>query len=137
MTTYVLDASFGAAHSLPDEQNEDIDAFFHSLTDGNELLVPQLFWYEISNIFRNNAVRKRVREEDVPGMMRRICGLGIVADTEGGAEYSLRLFELARKYNLTSYDASYLELAMRKGAALCTLDGNLKSAAIQAGIMVV
>jgi hypothetical protein len=50
--TYVIDSSFGVAHSLPDEQNDDIDSFFDSLTEQDILSVPQLFWYEISNILK-------------------------------------------------------------------------------------
>jgi hypothetical protein len=59
--TYIIDSSFGAAHSLPDEQNDRIDSFFDGLTDQDVLSVPQLFWYEISNIFRNSVVRKRIK----------------------------------------------------------------------------
>jgi predicted nucleic acid-binding protein len=38
------------------------------------------------------------------------------------------------KYRLSSYDASYLELAIRKKAALGTLDGNLSKACTEAGL---
>lgn len=44
------------------------------------------------------------------------------------------IYELAQKYNLTSYDAAYLELAIRLGAPLATNDQDLINAAGQAGI---
>ena len=42
--------------------------------------------------------------------------------------------ELAMRYNLSSYDAAYLELAMRHGLSIACRDGKLKEAALQAGV---
>jgi predicted nucleic acid-binding protein len=41
---------------------------------------------------------------------------------------------LAREYGLSAHDAAYLELAIRLGAPLATLDGKLRKAAQKAGI---
>jgi predicted nucleic acid-binding protein len=41
---------------------------------------------------------------------------------------------LARTYNLSSYDASYLELALRRGLPLASLDKDLKVAATAVGV---
>jgi predicted nucleic acid-binding protein len=132
--TYVIDSSFGAAHSLPDEQNDYVDSFFDGLTDQDVLSVPQLFWYEISNIFRNSVTRKRIEEKDVPAMLLGIENLNLQTDTISGSEYSASIFKLAREYSLTCYDAAYLELAIRTGAVVATLDGDLKEACIKAGL---
>ncbi|HAH09663.1 MAG TPA: hypothetical protein DCL54_06010 [Alphaproteobacteria bacterium] len=43
---------------------------------------------------------------------------------------------LAQKYTLTVYDAAYLEMAMRLGCGLATLDKALRAAAKQAGLAV-
>ena len=45
-----------------------------------------------------------------------------------------KLHELARRYNLSSYDAAYLELVMRHGLPIACQDGKLKEAALQAGV---
>ena len=45
-----------------------------------------------------------------------------------------QLFELAMRYNLSSYDAAYLELAMRHGLSIATRDAQLKLAAAAAGV---
>ena len=42
---------------------------------------------------------------------------------------------LARDHNLSAYDAAYLELAMRRGLPLATLDDKLKTAALAAGVV--
>ena len=47
-----------------------------------------------------------------------------------------RLRTLAREYSLSAYDAAYLELALRKGLRLATLDQNLQSAARKAGVRI-
>ena len=44
------------------------------------------------------------------------------------------LFELAMRFNLSSYDAAYLELAMRHGLPLATQDEHLKLAATAAKV---
>jgi predicted nucleic acid-binding protein len=131
---YIIDSSFGAAHSLPDEQNDRIDSFFDGLTNQDVLSIPQLFWYEISNIFRNNVVRKRIKAEDVPTMLESVEDLNLNTDTMSGSAYSVRLFKLAREYSLTCYDAAYLELAIRTQGVVGTLDGNLKEACVKVGL---
>lgn len=42
---------------------------------------------------------------------------------------------LSRAYNLSSYNAAYLELAIREGLPLATLDGNLRKAAQRADVL--
>jgi predicted nucleic acid-binding protein len=50
-----------------------------------------------------------------------------------GGPYARTLLTLAYEYDLTVYNAAYLELAARKNAVLGTLDGNLKAAAVKYG----
>jgi predicted nucleic acid-binding protein len=45
--------------------------------------------------------------------------------------------QLARSFKLSSYDASHLELVMREGVPLVTLDGDLRSAMLQTGVVLV
>ena len=44
------------------------------------------------------------------------------------------MLSLARAHGLSSYDAAYLELALRRGLALATLDKKLKAAASAVGV---
>jgi predicted nucleic acid-binding protein len=50
-------------------------------------------------------------------------------DFESGTVYSQKLFRLCNDYNISSYDAAYLELAQRKKAVICTLDEKLQAVA--------
>jgi len=45
-----------------------------------------------------------------------------------------RILALGRAYNLSSYDAAYLELAIREGIPLAALDKNLLKAARKSGV---
>jgi predicted nucleic acid-binding protein len=47
-----------------------------------------------------------------------------------------QVIHLSRVYNLTAYDATYLELAMRRAATLATFDRKLADAARAAGVRV-
>ena len=60
--------------------------------------------------------------------------LPIRVDTLTANQVFAHTLSLARAYKLSSYDAAYLELALREGLALATLDAALGKAATKAGI---
>jgi predicted nucleic acid-binding protein len=60
--------------------------------------------------------------------------LPIEFDREGGRHAFTSTLDLAREYGISTYDAAYLEPAMRSGLALATLDGHLRRAADEAGL---
>ena len=60
--------------------------------------------------------------------------LPIAIDDETTTRAWTDTMNIARTRNLSAYDACYLELALRLGVGLATLDGGLKAAAIVAGV---
>ena len=54
--------------------------------------------------------------------------LPIYTEPQPDAQIRSRIFDLAQEYNLSFYDASYLELARRNGLELKTYDEELKKA---------
>lgn len=60
--------------------------------------------------------------------------LNIATDTATAAHALGDTLHLARRYKLSAYDATYLELALRTGLPLATLDTDLKKAAKAAGV---
>lgn len=66
-----------------------------------------------------------------------LCRLPISVAQEHSEAMMQVLLVLARSYGLTSYDSSYLELAVRKGLPLATADSRLSEAARKAGVGVV
>ena len=63
--------------------------------------------------------------------------LAIRIDPESSQTAFDQAFELAEKYSLTIYDAGYLELAIREGLPLATLDKELRMAASALGVPLV
>ena len=133
---YVYDSSFIGAIIIPDEKNPDTDKIRESVRNDNKIFVPQLFWYEITNMFKNLIRRKRFTYDQVLNFYPRLSAIGLICDYETGIYYSQKLLHLCNDYNLSSYDAAYLELAARKNAVLCTLDENLQKAAKKRGLAV-
>jgi len=133
---YVFDASFVGALIIPDEKNPYLDKMYARIKNEEEKYVPQLFWYEITNIFKNLLRRKRCTLDEVLGFFQPLTALCLTCDFETGPNYVEKILRLCNEYNISSYDAAYLELAWRKKAALCTLDENLIATAKKHGVSV-
>jgi len=133
---YVFDSSFIAALIIPDEKNTRVSKMYDKIENENDKYVPQLLWYEMANIFRNLILRKRFTFDEVMQFFPRLTAFQLIGDHETGIEYSKKLLRLCNDYNLSSYDAAYLELAERKNANLCTLDESLHVAAKKYGVAV-
>jgi predicted nucleic acid-binding protein len=133
---YVYDSSFFAALVIPDEKIFKEEKLRTHVNEDDEIFVPQLFWYEITNVFNNLVLRKRFKVNEVISLYPRLEAVNIIVDNTTGPDYSKKLLGFCGEYKLSSYDAAYLELAERKKAVLCTLDGALKAAAKKCGVAV-
>ncbi|WP_457798970.1 type II toxin-antitoxin system VapC family toxin [Methylocystis sp. S23] len=125
MTLFVIDASILAAAALADEQHPRAVEAVTLLRKGGAL-APSLLFFEIRNVLLINERRKRLSEQDSAAFLNILGRLPIETDRACG---ETQLLLLARKHRLTSYDAAYLELALRKGLPLATLDADLERAA--------
>ncbi len=132
MTAYVLDASLAAAWFLPDEASDAADRLLgDALADSP--VVPSLFRHELRNLLLFAERRGRLAAADVDEALIKLATLPI-AVRDGGDDRAV--VNLARKYALTAYDAAYLELALREGAPLATLDKPLAAAATAESVAV-
>jgi predicted nucleic acid-binding protein len=131
---WVLDASIALAWGLPEEASPQADRFLSRVSGKDVLWVPSLWWYELANALTLAERRKRLTEADGIQLRELYGMLPIKTDTIIGPEIIERLRTLAREYSLSAYDATYLELALRKGIRLATLDQNLQSATQKAGL---
>jgi predicted nucleic acid-binding protein len=98
-----------------------------------EALAPALWWFELRNGLVVNERRGRITEQKSAEFLADLSGLGITIDRSPNEG---RLMSLARRHRLTVYDAAYLELALREGLPLATLDALLAEAARQEGVAV-
>jgi predicted nucleic acid-binding protein len=84
---------------------------------------------------RHSAEKKnRIGEADSIRFIELLNQLPIIVEQESPERMTREIFALARTHNVSSYDASYLDLAMRKGLPIATLDKNLSDAARRSNV---
>lgn len=130
---FVLDCSIVFAWYFADESNEYADAIARSLTRSRPI-VPGHFALEVANTLVMGERRNRSTEADAASFVGRLSSLKILIDEATAAQAWSATLPLARAHRLSAYDAAYLELALRRGLPLATLDEILRSAANAAGI---
>ncbi len=130
---FVLDASITVSWGLEDEENARADLALKRL-DSETAHVPALWWFEVRNVLLINERRKRIIERDSAIFLRALSAMSIEIDRFPADEATLAL---ARAHALTVYDSSYLELALRQGVPLATLDTRLAAAARNAGVQLI
>jgi predicted nucleic acid-binding protein len=130
---FVLDCSVALAWCFHDEQDPYADAIAARFP-AVDLIVPSLWHLEIANIFVVAERRGRATQADTQTWLGFLTSLAVTVDGETVTRAWADTLSLARAHNLTSYDAAYLELALRLGIPLATLDSQLKSAAQAVGV---
>lgn len=131
----VIDASIGGAWCLEDEESDLADSLLGGVEDSH-FLVPSHWFLELGNLLVVAERRSRIDAEGVRNATRFLKSLPISIDSLSPAQTLGATLELARRHVLSSYDAAYLELAVREGAALATLDQRLRHAALAEGVRV-
>ena len=138
MSSFIPDASVSMAWCFEDETNAYSESLLARLEDDEEALVPSLWPLEVANALVKAKQRGRVTETQIIGFLEDLSEFAINVDTRGIDRSLTEVRFLAEQYQLTSYDAAYLELAMRTGAPLASsLDEQLREAAVAAGIQLV
>ena len=100
----------------------------------DEAIAPALWAIELRNILVVNERRKRIEPDDAEAFLRDLAGLPIRIRRDIDER---PLLGLARKHRLTAYDATYLDLAVRTGADVATLDRSLANAVRAEGLELV
>lgn len=133
---FVLDASVTLAWCFPEERSRFTEAVLDLLADGGEAIAPAIWPFEVANALLAGERRKRVTVAQLTSMLQGIADLPIAVDPVQIDHAFQAVLLLARQMQLTEYDAAYLELALRLGLPLATLDLRLQQAARSAGISV-
>lgn len=133
MNGIVVDASATLAWFLRDEQDGRADAALRRLED-DVAVVPGIWALEVANALVAAERRGRISEAETGRILALLDGLPVDEDPAPREVTQSAVVELARRHGLSAYDAAYLELAVRRGAALATLDGRLHEAAAASGV---
>ena len=136
MTTrgeFVLDGSVAMAWYFADESDPYADSVLAALGSARAL-VPSLWPLEVANAVLVGERRRRSTEAQAAAWLGILGSLAIEVDGETTSHAWSSTPALARSQNLSAYDAAYLELAMRRGLPLATLDDKLRAAARAVGV---
>lgn len=131
----VVDASIALTWVFADERSANTDAVFRRVGfEGAH--VSAIFHIEVGNVVIQAEKRDRITAAYAAERLGIIDALPITVDWETTKAAWRQTMELSRTEALTLYDASYLELALRLGADLATLDKDLAKAARRRGLTV-
>ena len=132
ISEFVVDASVAAVWVFDDESHPIADIALAEIRGGGGAGIVTGHWHiEVRNALLMGERRGRIAQEYIGDRLAFLNGLTVQTDTEANLD---TVFHLARLYNLTMYDAMYLELALRHGLPLATLDRRLARAASDAGV---
>ena len=106
-----------------------LDAMKHT-----NAIVPVIWGLEVANVIARAEAKGLVTEARSAAFLEMLEGVDIGVDAATFAHALSDTLHLARRYKLSAYDASYLELALRSGVPLATLDEDLRKSAKTAGV---
>jgi predicted nucleic acid-binding protein len=136
MTAFVLDNSVAMRWLLASNKASDqsyAELVLKSLVDA-EVLVPNLWHLDVANVLLSATNREEIEVSEVERFTAQLENLPITVDTLTANQVFGHTISLARAYRLSSYDAAYLELALREGLPLASLDKDLLKAARRSDI---
>ncbi len=131
VSEFILDASVATVWMFEDESHPIADIALAEIRGGGGGIVTGHWHIEVRNALLMGERRGRITQEYIGGRLSFLNRLSMQTDTDADLD---TVFHLARLHNLTMYDAMYLELALRHGLPLATLDRRLAQAASDAGV---
>ena len=134
MSHLVLDASMALSWLLPDEAGGATLAVQAGLSRAEGVWVAAHWRLEVANSLCMAERKKRLDAAGIAQAVSLFTQLPVLVDPETDEHASAETLSLARQHTLSVYDAAYLELALRRGATLVTLDGPLRAVAKQLGV---
>ena len=131
--SFVLDSSVSLAWCFDDEHTAVTDALLERVVESGAS-APALWPLEVLNGLAMAERRSRIdaeRRQRLAGFLR---DLPVTIDDETASKAWAVTAQLAARFQLTVYDAAYLELAQRLEMPLATLDQDLRAAAGALGV---
>ncbi len=130
---FVLDCSVTMSWVFPDEADSNTDALRERLMF-ESVVVPALWPMEIANCLIVAVRLGRIRRDELDSLKQLLRDLPVEVVPMHLDTVFDRCLDLADQHTLSMYDAMYLELAIRRGLPLATLDKHLSVASSNAGV---
>ena len=99
--------------------------------------VPAIWLYEVVAVVTKAQRNGGVWQADADRFIYDLRSLEVVVDNQGAGHVFSQACRLAAEHRLSRYDAAYLELEIRKGLPLATLDEELRRAEVSTGVTLV
>lgn len=125
---FVIDTSIVMTWCFIDEANQYADAVLEHLAEATAV-VPTIWPLEVVNVLLVAERRRRLRSVDSARFLALLSQLPIHVEPAWADASMTDLLALGRSHDLSSYDAAYLDLAIRQGLPIATLDRKLAEAA--------
>lgn len=126
--SFVIDNSVVMAWCFEDESSAYADGVLDRLADAT-VLVPCIWPLEVANVLLVAERQKRISRADSGRFVALLRSLPFRVQSDTADRAQGEVMAVARDTGLSSYDASYLELAMREGLPIATLDTAVRKAA--------
>lgn len=135
MRRFVLDASVTLSWFVDRPASPYAERVKQQLIQGARAVVPTLWHSEVANGFAVAERRRVLTSSDVNDSLNSLEGLLAQAiETSPGLTTMREALTLARRFQLSAYDALYLDTARLQNLSLATLDAALSEAAARAGV---
>lgn len=135
MNRFILDASVAVAWVVGTPVDPYAVAVQSHVASGWRAIVPPLWQLEVANGLLMNERRKTLTSAEADrGLLDLETFLASLAELDTTPAAMREMANVARVYQLTVYDAAYLELAKRASLPIATLDKGLRAAAVKAGV---
>lgn len=132
MARLIVDASLACAWCFPDEQTDYTQAILRAVSGSIDALAPRLWAYEVRNGVLTGVRRGRIPRTHAERFLASLSGLRVGLTDPHSYD---AVFALVDRHGLTFYDAAYLDLALREGLPLASLDDRLRKAAAKSGVL--
>jgi predicted nucleic acid-binding protein len=133
MSLCVLDASATFPWMFEDEASPASDVLLDQVAE-HGAVVPALWFLECTNGLAMAERRGRIDGAGIAKAIALLHRLPLAVDDAAPSRALDAVLDLARTHRLTTYDAGYLDLALRRGLPLATADAPLRAAAAAAGV---
>ena len=132
---FILDASVTLAWCFADEATPTTNHLLERLCS-EKAFAPNIWSLEVTNVLLMAEKKKRIQYADIVQFVTLLQTLPIEIDDAAHEKCFHEILGLAYTQKLTTYDITYLELAMRKGLPLASRDHELCAAAKKLGVTI-
>ena len=133
---FVVDASVVLTWCFRDEATP-LGDYVMAMVQRAQAVAPALLSFEVANSLMTAERRGRITVAEQNLFQEKLRDLSIEIEQRPILWLVQQVLPLARRYAISAYDAAYLDLAIRDGIPLATLDSGLREAALAAGVTLV